>query len=95
MATFAKVVDFLEGMPEGEHDFTVNTLELAFSNTAPASETNNPLTTSFGAIANVTQIAYTNWTDDATGDRVFGQGFALVNGDGSEEARSEELQPQE
>ncbi len=26
---------------------------------------------------------------------LFGQGFALVNGDGSEETRSEELQPQE
>ena len=40
------------------------------SNTAPASETSDPTADTNGILGNVTQIAYTNYTDDLTVDRV-------------------------
>ena len=70
MATFSVAPDFLEGIAEGEHNFASNTLQIALSNTAPASETPLPLSTGNGILANVTEISYTNYTDDMTVDRV-------------------------
>lgn len=68
MATFTKVNDFVLNLCE-VIDLDGDQLELAFSNTAPASETSNPTADTNGVLANVTQIAYTNWTDDLTVDR--------------------------
>ena len=71
MATFTVAADFLEDIAEGVHNLGTGTLTLALSNTAPASETPNPLTTGNGVAANLTgEIAYTNYTDDLTVDRV-------------------------
>lgn len=71
MATFSKINDMLEGICEGEHNFASDTLQIALSNTAPASETSNPTATGNGILANVGgEIAYTNYTDDMVVDRV-------------------------
>lgn len=71
MATFTKVADFIEAAMEGEFVLgTAGALEIALSNTAPASETSDPTATGNGILANVTQIVYTNYTDDMAVDRV-------------------------
>ena len=70
MAAFTKINDFLEGAFEGEHNLASNTLQLALSNTAPGSEASDPTATGNGILANVTQINYTNYTDDMAVDRV-------------------------
>lgn len=73
MATFTKINDFLEGMPEAEHNLAADTLQIALSNTAPSAEGSpvvNPTTSGNGILANVTQISYTNYTDDMAVDRV-------------------------
>lgn len=70
MATFTKINDFLEGINEGEHNLASDTLQIALSNTAPGSETSNPTATGNGILANVTEISYTNYTDDMGTDRV-------------------------
>lgn len=69
MVAIIKVNDFVEGEAEGEHNLAANTLMFALSNTAPASETSNPTASGNGILANVTQIAYTNYTDDMAVDR--------------------------
>lgn len=68
MATFTKVNDFVLNLAE-VMDLDNDQLELAFTNTAPASETSNPTADTNGVLANITQISYTNWTDDLTVDR--------------------------
>lgn len=74
MATFAKINDFVTNLVNTPMDLNSDTVRLAFSNTAPASETSNPTSTGNGILGNVTQIAYTNWTDDLTVDRVLTAG---------------------
>lgn len=69
MATFTKIADFIEAAMEGVHDFSSDNLSIALSNTAPASESSNPTSTGNGVLANVTQIAYTNYSDDMVTDR--------------------------
>ena len=59
MASFTKVNDFVENAVEGMN-LGSDTLVVALSNTAPASETNNPTADGNGVLANVTQISYTN-----------------------------------
>ncbi len=82
MATFAKINDWilnLHNAPDIEID--TDTLQIALSNTAPASETNNPTADTFGVLAQVTQISYTNYTDDMTVDRVLeGTGSTVSSG---------------
>lgn len=50
-------------------DLTTDVLRIALSNTAPASQAQNPLLPGNGVLANVTQIAYTNYGDSLTTDR--------------------------
>ena len=59
MASFNKINDFVENAVEGMNLGT-DTLTIALSNTAPASESSNPTADSNGILANVTQISYTN-----------------------------------
>lgn len=59
MASYVKVNDFVEHLAEGAHDLDTHQLTVALSNTAPASETSNPLSDGNGLLANVTEIAYT------------------------------------
>lgn len=59
MAAITKANDFVEHLAEGQHDFSVDTLVAAFSNTAPTAETSNPLLDGNGILANVTQVSYT------------------------------------
>lgn len=68
--TTTKIPDFVEAMPEKVHDLSADTLQIALSNTAPGSETSDPTASGNGILANVTEIAYTNYTDDMTVDRV-------------------------
>ena len=69
MATFTKVPDFLESLAEKVHNLSSDTLMIALSNTAPGSESSNPLSSGNGVLANVTQVSYTNYSDDMTVDR--------------------------
>lgn len=59
MATFNKVNDWVEYMSEGAN-IGSDQFVIALSNTAPASETNNPTADGNGVLANVTEISYTN-----------------------------------
>lgn len=59
MATFQKANDWVEKESE-LGDLDSDQFVVALSNTAPGTETNNPLTDGNGILANVTQIAYTN-----------------------------------
>lgn len=68
MATFTKVNDFLLNLHE-VIDIDDDQLELSLSNTAPGSETSNPTADTNGVLANVTEISYTNYSDDLTVDR--------------------------
>lgn len=70
MATFVDIADFLEDMGKKVHNLSSDTIQIALSNTAPGSETNDPTASGNGVLANVTQIAYTNYADDLTTDRV-------------------------
>lgn len=69
MATATKIADFVEAAMEGVHNLSSDTLMIALSNTAPGSESSNPTATGNGVLANVTQISYSNYSDDLTVDR--------------------------
>jgi len=63
VATFVKVNRFAEDLTKGVHNFTsVGTAAatVALTNTAPASESTNPLGDTGGRLANLTQVSYTN-----------------------------------
>lgn len=87
MATFTKANDWTKNAQEAVN-VASDTLMIALSNTAPGSESSNPLSDGNGVIANVTQIAYTNYSDDMTTDRtlenvtnVTSSGVATLDGD--------------
>lgn len=69
MATNTAALEFLLDLCEGRHNFNSDSFRVALSNTAPASETSNPLAAGNNALTNVTQITYTNYSDDLTVDR--------------------------
>lgn len=69
MATYTKINDAIENMVNAGMSLDSDTLIMAFSNTAPSSEASNPTGDGNGVLGNVTQIAYTNWTDSLTTDR--------------------------
>ena len=60
MVAFTKINDFTEDLGDEIHNLTSDSLQLALSNTAPASEASNPTADGNGVVANVTQVAYTN-----------------------------------
>lgn len=66
MATFNKINDFVEDLGNGVHDFDTHTFKYALSNTAPGSESSDPTADGNGVLANVTEIAYTNLSEDRT-----------------------------
>lgn len=68
MATFTKIQDWVEYMAEGAN-LGSDTFAIALSNTAPGAESSNPTLSGNGLLANVTQISYTNYTDDLATDR--------------------------
>jgi len=68
MATYIKINDWLDNMADAA-DMNGDSFRIALSNTAPASETNNPTADGNGVLANVTQISYTNYSDDLAVDR--------------------------
>lgn len=70
MATGIKIADFAEAIAEKVHNLASDSIRIALSNTAPAAEASNPTATGNGVLANVTQISYTNYSDDLTVDRV-------------------------
>lgn len=81
MATITIVNDFFEDLGDEVHNLSSDTLALAFSNTAPASEGSDPTGDGNGVLANVTQISYTNYTDDlATDRRLENVSWALSSG---------------
>lgn len=69
MPITTKVRDFVEDLAEKVHNLGSDSLAIALSNTAPASESSNPTLSGNGVLANVTQISYTNYSDDMTVDR--------------------------
>lgn len=68
MATGSKIADWIENLGTVAN-LSTDTFKVALSNTAPASEVSNPTATGNGVLANVTQISYTNYTDNLTVDR--------------------------
>ncbi len=71
MATFTAIPDFIESMMEKETDLSLaGGMKLALSNTAPGAESSPTTTSGNGVLANVSEISYTNYTDDMSVDRV-------------------------
>jgi hypothetical protein len=66
MATFNKINDFVEDLTNGVHNMDSDTFKYALSNTAPASETSDPSADGNGILANVTEVAYTNLSENRT-----------------------------
>ena len=58
--------DLPEALAEKVHNFASDALMIALSNTAPSAESSNPTSSGNGLLANVTQIPYTNYSDDMT-----------------------------
>lgn len=77
MATNTVVNDFYEDILNGVHNLGTDTIQVALSNTAPSGESSDPTADGNGILTNVTQIAYTNYTDGLTSDRVL-EGVAVV-----------------
>jgi hypothetical protein len=69
MVATTKIADFAEALAEKQHDLSADTIMIALTNTAYASEASNPTATGNGILANVTPISYTNYADSLTVDR--------------------------
>ena len=69
MVATTKIADFAEGAFEKQHDLSADTIMIALSNTAYASETSNPTATGNGILANVTQVTDTFYADSLTPDK--------------------------
>lgn len=69
MVAFTKINDFVEDLGNGLHNFGSHSIKIALTNTAPASEVSNPTADGNGVLANITEISYTNYSDDMTVDR--------------------------
>lgn len=64
MATFITIADLAVDYANGVHQGAAHTYRYALSNTAPGSESPDPTTAGNGQLANVTQVAYTNLSED-------------------------------
>ena len=73
MATGSKIQDFMLNLEE-VIDHVGDAWHISLSNTAPGSETSNPISDGNGVLANVTEIAYTNYSDDLSVARVLTAG---------------------
>lgn len=67
-ATFTKINDWINNAIENV-DLDNDTFMIALSNTAPSAESSDPTADGNGKLTNVTQIAYTNYSDNLTTDR--------------------------
>jgi len=81
MVATVKIADFVEDIAEKVHNLGADTLQLALSNTLPASETSDPTSTGNGILANVTEISYTNYTDSLGTPRVLEGITSVESGD--------------
>lgn len=66
MATFNKINDYVQDLHRAVHDWSSHTFKYALSNTAPGSESSDPSADGNGVLANVTEVAYTNLSEDRT-----------------------------
>lgn len=81
MATFIKIADFVEAGMEGFLDLNeATTIKFDLVLTAPASETNDPTTATFGVLAEITPINYTNYEDSLGTDRLLDGILSTVSG---------------
>ena len=69
MATATKINDFVEDLIDGLHDFDAHSFKIALTNTAPAAESSDPTADGNGVLANITEISYSNYSDDLAVDR--------------------------
>ena len=67
-STFTTANDWFEHVAEAVNCGS-DTFQLALSNTAPSGETTDPTTDGNGILANVTEISYTNYSDNNNNDR--------------------------
>lgn len=72
MATYNKFNQTIEDIAHGVHNFSADTIKYALTNTLPVA-TNTVL-------ANITEISYTNLTDDGPGSR----GITVATSEGSD-----------
>jgi len=82
MVAFTKINDFVEDLIDGVHNLGSDSIRIALSNTAPGSESSDPTADGNGVLANVTEISYSNYSDDLTVDRVL-EGVATVLSSGT------------
>lgn len=68
-ATTTKIRDFVATCAAPVMALAGANLRIALSNTAPSAEASNPLLEDNGLLANVSQIPYTNYSDDMATDR--------------------------
>ncbi len=69
MATGSKINDFVLNLAE-VMDLDGDAFHISLTNTAPGSESNNPTADTFGVLAQITEISYTNYSDDLSVDRI-------------------------
>ena len=69
MATFTKIPDWLVNLHNAGVDMAADVLTIALAAGAPSSESPDPTDDGDGIAANITQISYTNYSDDVTPDR--------------------------
>lgn len=67
-STLTKANDWVEYAVEGANCDS-DTFKIALSDTAPSGETNDPTADGNGILANITQIDYTNYSDNNSSDR--------------------------
>jgi hypothetical protein len=77
--TFFKANDWIRTLIE-DANLDTDVFRIALSNTAPTSESNNPLLSGNGVIANVTQISYANYSDTLPTDRRLNNTGAVSSG---------------
>jgi hypothetical protein len=80
MVAQTEVPGVFKDIGEGLLDFSNDTFKVALTNTAPASESSNPLTGTNNRLTNITQIAYTNLSGGAAPSLANGA-WAILSGE--------------